>query len=114
KMAHASARIQESARIKPILAGSPDDVFICCASFEERCLGSLTRFDNYSFRHGYVFAYGEPSEARERNLIKMKELMSGAGPFKLLSTSESEPLLAVSQLGLELSEQARDCKINSV
>jgi hypothetical protein len=41
----------------------PDDILICCASFEDRCLGVLKRFDReYKARNSFVFYYIEPEE----------------------------------------------------
>lgn len=72
--------------------GKPDDVFICCASFEARCLGSLQRFSQYEYRHAYVFVYDHPDERRDEHLRQMKQLLSSSGPSEEVPASELDPI----------------------
>lgn len=51
----------------------PDDILICCASFEERCLGVLKRFDReYKTRNSFVFYYIEPEEINPEENIGLR------------------------------------------
>ena len=44
----------------------PDDLFICCASFEERCLSSILKFaDNFQARFSVIFIIEEPLYEKE-------------------------------------------------
>lgn len=39
----------------------PDDLFICCASFEKRCLSAVSKFaDNFQTRFAVIFVIEEP------------------------------------------------------
>jgi hypothetical protein len=42
--------MQQTKVISPVLPGTPDDLFIACASFEDRCVGSAKLFKNYAAR----------------------------------------------------------------
>ena len=96
--------ISESPQVKTYRSGQPDDVFICCASFEERCLGTLRRFDNYQYNQGYVFVYDEPDERREHHLQEMERILRSTGPFRRISASENNPVPSIAQLGQELRQ----------
>jgi hypothetical protein len=50
--------------IRPISSKS-DDLFITCASFEERCLGSAQRLVDYCSRSIVVYKFTEPNSKRE-------------------------------------------------
>ncbi|MCK4825730.1 hypothetical protein KA005_58825, partial [bacterium] len=63
-----NGRIEEVEKIGCFYPTSPDDIFICCASWEERCLGTLHMFTDYRFRNGYIFVYDDPNEQREHHL----------------------------------------------
>lgn len=91
--------ITETTSIGCSRRGSPDDVFVCCASFEERCLGSLHRFsDDYQFRHGYLFIYDSPSEKRQRNLEEMKEILGPRGYFEIVESYKDDPIPSIARL----------------
>jgi len=89
--------------IKNYFSGIPDTFLITCASFEERCLGVPQRLSKqFQFKKGYVFIYDDPSEKREQNLKKLKDLLIHKGRFEKISTSENDPLPAVGRLYNEL------------
>lgn len=60
-------RMKKIGRVEKIDNKCPDDMFITCASFEERCLGSLRKFSNYSAQHIILFKFGEGNPVREKN-----------------------------------------------
>ena len=76
----------------------PEDIFICCASFEDRCLGFLNKTEEYKFRQGYVFVYDEPDEKREHNLKIMQENIVTYGPYEIIESSESDPVPSIANL----------------
>lgn len=76
----------------------PDDVFICCASFESRCLGSLRRFSQYEYRHACMFVYDHPDERRDEHLREMREILGSSGSFEEISASELNPIPAIQLL----------------
>ena len=87
----------------PACPGTPDDLFICCASFEERCLGSVRRFRDYRCEQSLVFVYEEPDQRRERHLRELRERLEGCGRVQLVPTEESDPVAALRRLGEEVS-----------
>lgn len=93
-----NSRIEEVEKIGCFYPTSPDDIFICCASWEERCLGTLHMFTDYRFRNGYIFVYDDLNEQREHHLKEMRTILSAAGSFDEISTSKDNPIPAVSQL----------------
>jgi hypothetical protein len=97
--------LREILKLRSHDAARPDDVFICCASFEERCLGIMRRFDNYECRHAYIIEYEEPNALRERNLLEMERRLRTLCPAERVRASEGDPLPAVAKLAREI--QAR-------
>ncbi len=95
--------ITELVKITNYRIDQPDDVFICCSSFEERCLGSINKFDNYQYKQGYIFVYDEPDEIRDRHLEQMKEKLKPCGPNKEIPATTSDPISAIAELGQEIS-----------
>lgn len=91
-------RIEEVEKIKCFHPNIPDDVFICCASWEERSLGILRKFSEYKFNHGYLFVYDEPNLKRDFYLKEMRDILSEAGPFEEISTSQDNPITAIHKL----------------
>lgn len=97
-------RTSQTRRLSTYKADQSDDVFICCASFEERCLGTLRRFENYRFRHGYVFVYDEPDEKRESHLREIEEILNNSGSFVRIAACESDPVPSIARLSQELRQ----------
>ena len=63
----------------PLSFDSPDDVFLCCSSFEERCVAAVQKLDSgYRARMSFIFRFlpGETDEegfeeARDRNAARL-------------------------------------------
>ncbi len=66
--------MQQLEKISTIIDGVQDDIFITCASFEERCLGTLRKFDKYKANRIILFKFKEPNPVREINVDKMDQL----------------------------------------
>lgn len=66
-------------KISNIRSDMPDDIFITCASFEERCLGTLLIFDNYLTNRIVLFKFDEPNPIREKYLLKMEKIFIESG-----------------------------------
>ena len=65
-----------------------DDLFICCASFEDRCLsGALKVGPGFRVRYSVIFVIEEPFYTKEvdTNLFKLQS--SSAGTLPRASTS---------------------------
>jgi len=83
----------------------PDSVFISCASFEERCLGVPKQLSvDYRFNSGFIFAYDDPNEEREKHLQKMVQTLKTKGSLQIIRTTEDEPHPALGELAAELKK----------
>lgn len=96
--------IEEIEKIKCFNPTSPDDVFICCASWEERCLGTLRKFSDYTFHQSYTFVYNNPNKERDIYLNEMREILKNAGPYYEISTSKENPISEIHQLIKSLND----------
>jgi|SRR3972149_394402 len=77
-------------KISSISGGSQDDIFIACASFEDRCLGSMQKFNNYKPKKIVIFEFEENNPAREKNLIELENIIDRTGlrnSYKKLSVT---------------------------
>lgn len=89
------------------------EVFIGCASFEDRCLGALSLLSpRYRFAHSYLFIYDDLNEARQHNVKAMTESLQRHGPLSIVEASEENPLRSIAELmtqvrSLALKSEAR-------
>lgn len=63
-------------KILRIKSDRPDDLFITCASFEDRCLGALRKADSNLCDNVVVFKFDEDNRAREKNLAEIELTLS--------------------------------------
>ena len=81
----------------------PDDLFICCASFEDRCISGALRFGpGFRVRYSIVFVIEEPFYTKEvdSNLQKLQSQLSrytGEGVY-IIRCQRDNPAEAISQL----------------
>jgi hypothetical protein len=61
--------------IRSIQDDVSDDLFITCVSFEDRCLGSFNKIDEYQIDRIIIFKFSEPNPTREKNFSKMNEIL---------------------------------------
>jgi hypothetical protein len=66
-------------KIKTVREAIPDDIFITCVSFEERCLGTIRKFDNYLSDKVIIFKFVEDNTIREQNLFEMENILRKLG-----------------------------------
>jgi len=89
----------------------PDTLFICCASFEERCLSSVARMGtDFRTRFGVIFAIEEPFYKKQvdDNLFRLEsELVkrTAEGVF-VISCQKENPMEGIAQLK-DIWEQCR-------
>jgi hypothetical protein len=92
----------------------PDDLFICCASFEDRCLASAATMGiDFLTKFAVVFVVEEPLYKKqvEKNMFRLQtELRKKAteGIF-VISCQRENPVEGVHQL----EDILRQCKLNS-
>ena len=81
----------------------PDDLFICCASFENRCLAAAAKMGtNFRVRFSVIFVIEEPryQQLIDTNLYKLQSLLSrrtAEGVF-VIRCQRDDPIDAISQL----------------
>src|ERR1044072_8377273 len=81
-----------------------DDVFICSASFEERCLGTCRMFDGYLFGRGFIFVNDQPAGNKESHLEEIRNTAEGIGNCEVISYSESDPAASIGLFTRQLQE----------
>jgi len=92
----------------------PDDIFICCASFEERCLSSTaTMGTDFLTKFAVIFVVEEPAYKKqvEHNMFRLQtELRKKAteGIF-VISCQRENPLEGISQM----EDILRQCKLKA-
>lgn len=94
----------ELTKIECHRAEEPDDVFICCANTEERCLGAIRNFSGYKFKNSYIFYYEGGDSKQEDHLVEMERTLTSIGPVKKIATSEDDPLTGIDQICLYLRQ----------
>jgi len=81
----------------------PDDLFICCASFENRCLAAPSKMGtNYRVRFSVIFVIDEPrhQDLVDSNLYKLQALLSrrtAEGVF-VIRCQREDPVGGIGQL----------------
>lgn len=96
-------KLQEIKKVNPIEKDAPDDIYINCVSFEERCVKSLIASHGYQAKNIFIIDYPElqqPDEpAKERIkanrkiiLEKVEEYTENKKNIFLLGCSRNEPL----------------------
>jgi hypothetical protein len=91
--------------VQTMRANTADDVFICSASFEERCLGVVRRFKGYSQSCAYIFVYNTTDDRRKRNLSEMHRRLKKTGAIKKISADVGDPVDSVAELMRHLRKE---------
>jgi len=93
----------EIERLNRLNEFGPDDLFVCCASFEERCLSGPLKLDhNYRTNFSIIFVIDEILYKKqvESNLNNLKSILgskSSQGVF-IISCLRDSPVDAIAQL----------------
>ena len=93
----------EVKRLTKLNEYGPDDLFICCASFEERCLSSTLRMGkDFRTRFAVIFVIEEPLYKKEvdTNLFRLQSEMGKRtveGVF-VITCQKKNPMEGVAQL----------------
>jgi hypothetical protein len=107
----------ESAEIKSLTKlneHGPDDLFICCASFEERCLSSTAKMGmDFLTKFAVVFVVEEPLYKKqvEHNMFRLQTELrkkTTEGIF-IISCQRESPLEGIHQL----EDVLRQCKLKT-
>ena len=81
--------------------GGENEIFICFASFEERCKGAASRLKDYKANKCYILHItDEVCEKREQAVVELGKILSEFGEVCVVDTMHSDPvvgLLALSQ-----------------
>jgi len=92
--------IERLTRLNP---DGPDDIFICCASFEDRCLSSTAKMGNdFWTKYAIIFIINDPLYQKqvETNSFKLQSALqkqTSKGIF-VISCQKEDPVDGISQL----------------
>jgi len=80
-----------------------DDLFVCCASFEDRCISGVSRFaSSFRVRYSVIFVIEEPFYSKEvdSNLTKLQKLLGRytAEGVYIIRCQRDNPSEAINQL----------------
>ncbi len=93
----------EVERLRRLNEYGPDDLFICCASFEDRCLSSISRMGiDYRTNFAIIFALDEPlyKQQIDTNLFRLQSELgkrTSKGIF-VISCQRENPIDGINQL----------------
>jgi len=90
--------VTEVTNIAPVIPSHSDDVLIVAASWEQRCLGILTKLASYRARKVVFIAYDNENPKREANIREMMPILSGIGALKFLRASHDNSLSNVREV----------------
>ena len=105
----AASEPQEIRSLPRLNQTGPDDIFICCASFEERCLASAaTMGTDFLTKFGVIFVVEEPAYKRQvdQNMLRLQTELrkkTTEGIF-VISCQRESPVEGVTQLGDVLAQ----------
>jgi hypothetical protein len=88
-----------------------DDIFICFASFEERCKGFEISLKDYKANHCCILRIiDEPCEKREKLLQELMQLLNNVGQVSILETQHKDPIVGIIRLAEYIRNHVnRDC-----
>jgi hypothetical protein len=102
------SELEKVDEIKTIEPESPDDAFICCASFEPRCKGATQKLAaSYRTQFSIIFWYKEPNrtELRKKYMGEIKqELERVSKSLIIIESSRNKPVEGIRKLQEEISE----------
>jgi hypothetical protein len=91
-------------RLQRVNRQGPDDLFICCASFEERCISSILKMGaDFQTRFAVIFVIDDPQNRRqvETNSFKLQAALrdrASQGIF-VINCEREDPIQGVGELG---------------
>jgi hypothetical protein len=98
--------------IRSIQDDVSDDLFITCASFEDRCLGSFYKIYEYHIERIIIFKFTEPNPTREKNYLQMNEILKTNKLEEKLHTISVEHGMTMKSI-LELHNYCKANLLNS-
>lgn len=91
------------------ISGENDDVLICTASPEKRCLGLINKLDaSYSVSKTIVVEYEHSCPKREENIILMVEKLKTHGEIKKIKANETAIIPKIVEIVTVISEAIND------
>ena len=91
--------------------GGEEAIFVCFASFEDRCMGAVARLDKYIARHSYILRItDEPCEKREQAIVNLKSKLSCFGKVSILDTQHTDPIVGLLNWSEEFQNIIKDLK----
>ena len=101
-----NARNRRLTSLDPVI-NAHGEVFIACASFEDRCLGAVRLLSSrFRFAHSYLCVYDGDSDDRRTNARAMTEILQGLGPMSIVEASEENPSRSIAEVLTEIRSLA--------
>lgn len=95
-------------QINTIEPSIPDDVFVCCASFEPRCIGVTERLSStYRAQFSIMFWYKEPDRTtlRKKFAEAMRQKLEKVSPnLVIIESPRNQPINGIKELREKSSE----------
>lgn len=102
-------------KLELIDKNKPDDVFILCASYEERCLGFINMItNNYKVNEVLLIRYDHPNHKRENNIKIIKRKLKNKSKVLEFIVSENMPLPIINEIIQLLINKKREKKNLSI
>lgn len=86
-------------QIDTIVPNNEDDIFILCASDEERCMGSISKLaEGYRAENFFLLEYTDPNPKREEQIKKITSAIRKRGNLIENPIDEDNPLIGINSL----------------
>ena len=108
-------KIIELDKIETEEKGKPDDLLVCAASPEERCLGTVRKLDrHYKADNIILLKYSHPSKRREKHLTEMKAALVDRGQIIEFTIDEEKPILMINDIVDTMKRWILNCNSPSI
>lgn len=93
----------------PICSKKNDDILLCTASPEIRCLGAINKLDEcYSVSKAIIIVYEHPDKMRQENLQLMIERLKPHGLVKEIKANETAIIPKIAEIVSTIYESVKD------
>lgn len=101
--------LKDLEEVRTCRSDTPDDIFICFSSFEERCLGVVRRFCNYVSKRSYILHIeDEENEERDKYCQELESRLSRIGTTRIIETQHKDPIMGMRLITKEINEACRE------
>lgn len=95
-------------KIGTLFDEKPDDLFLCSAHREEKCLGVVKRMDQYEADHAFIFLNPDTTDDDEKaNAKELQERLSAVSNINLVQKRKEDPIAAIRNLKMSIQAMKR-------